>query len=89
VDQTGAIVKDAKVSILNIATGAVRDGVSGGDGAFTSPALSLTGAYKVTDADVEELKAAGHSEDEILEQTVSAAVAAGLLRLEAGLKALG
>ncbi len=48
VDQTGAIVKDAKVSILNTATGAVRDGVSGADGAFTSPALSLTGAYKVT-----------------------------------------
>ena len=48
-----------------------------------------TGAYRVTDADVEELKAAGHSEDEIFEQTVSAAVAAGLLRLEAGLKALG
>ena len=40
-----------------------------------------TRAYTVTDADVEALKAAGHSEDEIFEQTVSAAVAAGLLRL--------
>jgi hypothetical protein len=48
-----------------------------------------TGAYTVTDADVDALKAAGHSEDEIFEQTVSAAVAAGLLRLEAGLEALG
>jgi hypothetical protein len=47
-----------------------------------------TAAYTVTDADVEALKAAGHSEDEIFEQTVSAAVAAGLLRLEAGLEAL-
>jgi hypothetical protein len=47
-----------------------------------------TRAYAVTDADVEELKAAGHSEDEIFEQTVSTAVAAGLLRLEAGLRAL-
>ncbi len=47
-----------------------------------------TRASTVTDADVEALKAAGHSEDEIFEQTVSAAVAAGLLRLEAGLKTL-
>jgi hypothetical protein len=47
-----------------------------------------TGAYRVTDADVDGLKAAGHSEDEIFEQTVSAAVAAGLLRLDAGLKAM-
>jgi alkylhydroperoxidase family enzyme len=48
-----------------------------------------TAAYTVTDEDVEALKAAGHSEDEIFEQTVSAAVAAGLMRLEAGLEALG
>ena len=45
-------------------------------------------AYKVTDRDVEKLRAAGHSEDEIFEQTVSAAVAAGLERLDAGLDAL-
>jgi len=45
-------------------------------------------AYKVTDADVEALKAAGFSEDEIFEHTVSAAVAAGLERLEAGLATL-
>ena len=48
-----------------------------------------TGAYAVTDADIDALKAAGHSEDEIFEQTVSAAVSAGLLRLEAGLETLG
>jgi alkylhydroperoxidase family enzyme len=47
-----------------------------------------THAYTVTDADVEALKDAGHSEDEIFEQTVSAAAAAGLLRLEAGLRTL-
>ena len=46
-------------------------------------------AYTVTDADVQALEDAGHSEDEIFEQTVSAAVAAGLERLEAGLSALG
>jgi alkylhydroperoxidase family enzyme len=45
-------------------------------------------AYKVTDGDVEALKQAGHSEDEIFEQTVSAAVAAGLERLDAGLGTL-
>jgi alkylhydroperoxidase family enzyme len=45
-------------------------------------------AYRVTDADVEELKAAGHSEDELFEHTVSAAVAAGLTRLEAALGTL-
>ena len=45
-------------------------------------------AYKVTDGDVQALKDAGYSEDEIFEHTVSAAVAAGLERLEAGLGAL-
>ena len=45
-------------------------------------------AFTVTDADVQALKDAGHTEDEIFEQTVSAAVAAGLARLDAGLKAL-
>jgi alkylhydroperoxidase family enzyme len=45
-------------------------------------------AYKVTDRDVEELKSAGFSEDEIFEHTVSAAAAAGLERLGAGLETL-
>lgn len=45
-------------------------------------------AYTVTDRDVEELQAAGFSEDEIFEQTVSTAVAAGLGRLDAGLAVL-
>ena len=44
-----------------------------------------TGAYRVADRDVAELKEAGFSEDEIFEQTVAAAVAAGLERLDAGL----
>jgi hypothetical protein len=46
------------------------------------------GAYRVTDADVERLLAAGHSEDEIFELTVAAAVDAGLERLDAGLRAV-
>lgn len=45
-------------------------------------------AYKVTDADVQQLKDAGFSEDEIFEETVAAAVGAGLARLEAGLATL-
>ena len=47
------------------------------------------GAYRVTDGDVNELRAAGFSEDEIFEQTVSAAVSEGLVRLEAALRAVG
>ena len=45
-------------------------------------------AYRVTDADVDALKDAGYSEEEIFEQTVAAAVAAGLARLDAGLRTL-
>jgi len=45
-------------------------------------------AYEVTDADVQALKDAGYSDDEIFEQTVSAAAAAGLERLDAGLSTL-
>jgi alkylhydroperoxidase family enzyme len=45
-------------------------------------------APTVTDADVEALKAGGLPEDEIFEQTVATAVAAGLERLDAGLAAL-
>lgn len=48
VDQTGAVVQDAKVSVVNTATGAVREAVSGSDGSVTIPALSLTGAYTVS-----------------------------------------
>ncbi len=39
-------------------------------------------AYTVVDADVEKLKAAGFSEDEIFEQTVAAAISEGLRRLD-------
>ena len=45
-------------------------------------------AYKVTDTEVQRLKEAGFGEEEIFEHTVSAAVAAGLERLNAGLAAL-
>jgi alkylhydroperoxidase family enzyme len=45
-------------------------------------------AYRVTDEQVAELRAGGLSEDEIFELTVAAAVAAGLERLDAGLRTL-
>jgi alkylhydroperoxidase family enzyme len=45
-------------------------------------------AYRVTDTDVARLKDAGFSEDDIFEQTVSVAVAAGLERLDAALETL-
>ena len=46
-------------------------------------------AYTVTDADVEALKAAGISEDEIFEQTVGAAIEQGLRRLDIAAKVIG
>ncbi len=46
-------------------------------------------AYTVTDADVEALKAAGLSEDEIFEQTVATAIAQGLRRFDAAMDAIG
>ncbi|HEY6230018.1 MAG TPA: TonB-dependent receptor, partial [Pyrinomonadaceae bacterium] len=48
VDQNGAVVNDAKVSVVNNATGAQRDALSGGDGGATIPGLSLTGTYTVS-----------------------------------------
>jgi alkylhydroperoxidase family enzyme len=39
-------------------------------------------AYTVTDADVDTLRAAGIDEDEIFEQTVAAAIAEGLRRID-------
>jgi outer membrane receptor protein involved in Fe transport len=47
-DQTGAVVPDASVSVVNSATGAARNSVSGTDGSVTIPALPLTGTYTVS-----------------------------------------
>jgi alkylhydroperoxidase family enzyme len=46
-------------------------------------------AYRVTDGDVQELKDAGVSEDEIFEQTVGAAIGEGLRRWDAAERAIG
>jgi alkylhydroperoxidase family enzyme len=48
-----------------------------------------TRAYTVTDADVDQLKEAGLSEDEIFEQTVAAAISEGLRRLDAAAAVIG
>jgi hypothetical protein len=48
-----------------------------------------TGAYAVTDADVEALTSAGIPEDEIFEQTVAVAIREGLRRLDAAEAAIG
>ncbi len=45
-------------------------------------------AYKTTDEDIETLRNAGYSEDAIFEITLSAALGAGMGRLERGLGAL-
>jgi len=48
VDQNGAVVRGANVSVVNTATGATREAASGEDGKVTIAALPLTGEYKVT-----------------------------------------
>ncbi len=45
-------------------------------------------AYRVTDEDLDALRAAGYSEDVIFELTISAALSAGIIRLESGMTAL-
>src|SRR4051812_35746680 len=47
-DQTGAVVKDAKVSVANRATGAEREATSSSEGSATVPGLPLTGSYTVS-----------------------------------------
>ena len=45
-------------------------------------------AYRTTDEDIEELRKAGYSDDALFEITLSAALAAGMARLECGLAVL-
>ena len=46
-DQTGASVKDAQVTLVNDATHATRDLMSGADGSATLTALPIVGAYTI------------------------------------------
>ena len=47
-DQAGAVITAARVTVLNTATGASREAVSGSDGRATFAGLSLTGTYRVS-----------------------------------------
>ena len=47
-DQNGAVIPGATVSVVNRATGAIRNAVSGDDGTATFSALSLTGTYTIS-----------------------------------------
>ena len=46
-------------------------------------------AYAVVDRDIDELKQAGFTEDEIFEQTVAVAIAEGLRRLDRSAEVIG
>jgi hypothetical protein len=46
-DQSGAVVNDAKVTVVNTQTGAVREATTAGNGSATLAALPVTGAYSV------------------------------------------
>jgi alkylhydroperoxidase family enzyme len=48
-----------------------------------------TRAYAITDAEVQALRDAGISEDEVFEQTVAAAISEGLRRWDAAERAIG
>ena len=48
-----------------------------------------TGAFAVTDEDVDALKRAGVTEDEIFEATVAVAIREGLRRLDSALEVIG
>ena len=45
-------------------------------------------SYRITDADVQALLAAGYSQDAVFEMTVAAALGAAMERLDAGLRLL-
>src|SRR5215212_3562876 len=50
IDQSGAVVRDANVTVVNSATGATRRALSGAGGSATFSGLSLTCTYTVSGA---------------------------------------
>ena len=48
VDQTGAVVPGAQVTVVNTATGARRETTAASNGSVTIAGLQLTGTYKVS-----------------------------------------
>ncbi|MEO7157867.1 MAG: carboxypeptidase regulatory-like domain-containing protein, partial [Vicinamibacterales bacterium] len=59
VDQTGAVVADARVTVINRDTGATRDASSSASGIATVSALPLTGTYTIN------VTKAGFTADEV------------------------
>jgi hypothetical protein len=66
VDQTGAVVGDARVRVTNRETGATRDSVSNTDGVATIGALPLTGTYTIS------VSKSGFTADEVTDLTLRA-----------------
>lgn len=93
-DRHGRLVAELRRSVFDSAAAtdpATRSAAATG-GPLPEPwesyaATVRDAAYRVTDSDIDRLKAAGHSDDEIFEITVSAAVGAALRSLDAGLRA--
>jgi len=70
----------------------LRRSAATGEG-LAEPWLSYTSkvrdaAWTLTESDINDLKAAGHSEDQIFEMTIAAALGASLRMLDAGLQAV-
>ena len=91
----GDVVADLRHAVLNApaTTGpALRVAAAAGDPLpepWQSYATAVRDAsYRITDADVDRLTAAGYSEDQIFEVTVAAAVGAALRSFDAGRNAL-
>ena len=66
VDQTGAVVGDARVRVINRETGATRDAVSNTDGVAAIGALPLTGTYTIN------VSKAGFTADEVTDLSLRA-----------------
>jgi hypothetical protein len=86
VDQSGAAVRDAKVTVSNNATGATREVTSSSDGNASIPALSLTGTYTVSVSKsgfgTEELKDIALRSSETATLTVKLVVGAAKAEIE-------
>ncbi|HUQ86465.1 MAG TPA: TonB-dependent receptor [Vicinamibacterales bacterium] len=66
VDQSGAVVADAKVRVINRDTGATREGSSNANGLATIGALPLTGTYTIN------VSKAGFTADDVTDLTLRA-----------------
>jgi alkylhydroperoxidase family enzyme len=86
VDVHGAVIETRYDELVERLRVAAQPGRPAPPAAEAYLAKVRTLARTVTDDDVAQLKAAGLSEDEIFEQTVAVAVAAGLARLDAALR---